>query len=75
MENDNITRITCEELKERLDNHERPIIIDTRDGNSYRRGHIPGAVNISYGDAGDPMEWQMMLAAVPGGRLTVIYCD
>ena len=75
MENDDIARITCEELKRCIDNNERPIVIDTRHGNSYRRGHIPGAVNIFYDEGGDPMEREMMLAALPGDRLVVIYCD
>ena len=75
MENDNIERMTCEELKERIDNNERPLVIDTRESGQFMAGHIPGAVNVSYSAAGDPMEWEMMLSALPGGRLTVIYCD
>ena len=75
MENDNIERMTCEELKERIDNNERPLVIDTRESGQFMAGHIPGAVNVNYMAAGDPMEWEMMLAALPGGRLTVIYCD
>lgn len=75
MANEAITRITCEELKQHLDDNERPIIIDTRHRSSYGRGHLPGAVNIPYAAAGDPMEWEMMLASLPGDRLVVIYCD
>jgi rhodanese-related sulfurtransferase len=75
MENDDITRISCEELKQCIDNNERPIIIDTRHSGSYGRGHIPGAVNIFFDEKGDPMEREMLLASLPGGRLTVIYCD
>jgi rhodanese-related sulfurtransferase len=75
MANEAITRITCEELKQRLDDNERPIIIDTRHRSSYGRGHLPGAVNIPYDAAGDPMEREMMLASLPGDRLVVIYCD
>jgi rhodanese-related sulfurtransferase len=75
MGNDEILKISCEELRERLDNNERPIIIDTRHRNSYARGRIPGAVNIPYEEGGDPMEREMLLASLPGDRLVVIYCD
>jgi len=72
---ENFPRMNCEDLKQLLDADERPIIVDTRDSRAYRSGHIPGAINVSYSAAADPMEWQMMLASLPGGKLTVIYCD
>ena len=75
MGNEEIARISCEELKTVLDGSGPVVIIDTRHRNSYAREHIPGAVNIPYDPAGDPMERDMMLASLPGDRLTVIYCD
>ncbi len=75
MENDEIARISCEELKQLIDNNERPIIVDTRHPNSYQRGRIPGAVNVYYDEESDPMEREMLLASLPGDRLTAIYCD
>lgn len=75
MQSDGIARISCEELKQCIDNNERPIIIDTRHPNSYGRGRIPGAVNIYYDEGADPMEREMLFASLPGDRLTAIYCD
>jgi rhodanese-related sulfurtransferase len=70
-----IARITCEELRIVMDGTGSVVVVDARSRRSYSREHIPGAVNIPYDAAADPMERSMMLASLPGDRLTVIYCD
>lgn len=70
-----IARITCEELKAVLDEAVPVVIVDTRPRGNYAGQHLPGAINIPYDPAADPMERDMMLALLPGDRLTVLYCD
>lgn len=72
--NPGILRITPQELKGLLDAGTPPVIVDTRDSLSYSTGHIPGAVNIYYDPAGDPMNREMMLIALPMDKLVVLYC-
>lgn len=72
--NPGILRITPQELKGMLDAGTPPVIVDTRDSLSYSTGHIPGAVNIYYDPAGDPMNREMMLIALPMDKLVVLYC-
>lgn len=68
-------RITCEELKQLIDNGENVVIIDTRKNNSYNAEHIEGAINIYYNPSGYPVEREMTLAALPADKLLVLYCD
>ena len=68
-------RITCEELKQLIDNGEKVVIIDTRKNSGYNAEHIKEAVNIYYNPAGDPVEREMTLAALPLDTLLVFYCD
>ncbi len=70
-----IPRITAEELKEMIDKGAELVTVDTRDGESYTKGHIKGAVNITYDANSDPMSRQMMLIALPMDKLIVTYCD
>jgi rhodanese-related sulfurtransferase len=70
-----LPRITCEELKQLIDQRESLVIIDTRKTSSYNAEHIKDAVNIYYSPAGDSTEREMMLSALPLDRLLVIYCD
>ncbi len=75
MENNEVPRITCEGLKQLMDETERLVIIDTRTGSSYREEHIKGAINLYYNPAGDPVERGMAFTALPADRPLVIYCD
>ena len=75
MEINEVPRITCEELKRLIETKEKIVVIDTRKNSGYDAGHIEGAVNIYYNPAGDPMERQLILSALPADKLTVFYCD
>ncbi|HLB31123.1 MAG TPA: rhodanese-like domain-containing protein [Gammaproteobacteria bacterium] len=72
--NPEVQRITPQELKGLIDAGTPPVIVDTRDSLSYNTGHIPGAINIYYDPAGDPMNREMMLIALPMDKLVVLYC-
>jgi len=60
--------ISVMELEQYLDEGRNIFLIDMRDEESYRRGHIAGAVNLP----GDVL-WEQ-LPALPGDRLLVLYC-
>lgn len=42
--------ISVDELKELLDSQDPPIVVDVRAVQSYKFGHIPGAISISVGE-------------------------
>jgi rhodanese-related sulfurtransferase len=75
MDTKDIDRITCQELKEMIDNHKPIVIVDTRENNSYAKAHVAGAVNIVYDLTADPMEREIRLAALPSDIPLVFYCD
>jgi rhodanese-related sulfurtransferase len=75
MKNNEVSRITCEDLKQLMDEGEKLVIIDTRASSGYREEHIKGAINIYYNPAGDPVEREMTFTALPADRPLVIYCD
>jgi rhodanese-related sulfurtransferase len=45
----NIRECTVEELKQRLDGPNPPVLIDVREENEFEAGHVPGAVHLSKG--------------------------
>jgi rhodanese-related sulfurtransferase len=45
-QNFNFTNLTAEEVKKRIEQPEKVLIVDTRTEEEYRQGHIPTAVNI-----------------------------
>ena len=68
--NENIPRITIQELKELMDKGEEITVIDTQPKNVYDKGHIKGAVSIP---------WKSQLAledvwSLPSGIPIVTYC-
>jgi rhodanese-related sulfurtransferase len=75
VENSEVPRITCKDLKRLVDKGEQVVIIDTRDSGSYGNDHIKGAINIYYNPAGDPIERELPFMALPADKLLVIYCD
>ena len=75
MSTSEIPRISCEKLKERIDNGENVVIIDTRAAIAYRDEHIAGAINIPLDTSGDPFGRQMTYMALPADRPVVVYCD
>ena len=69
-EEEEIPRITIEELKKMMDDGEEITVIDTQPLNVYDKGHIKGAVNI-------PWKSQLRLEDVwslPSGIPIVTYC-
>jgi rhodanese-related sulfurtransferase len=74
MSDNNVLRITCEDLKRLMDAGEKVVLIDTRDSGEYHAGHIQRAVNIYYNLLGDPQERELMLSALPGDILLIPYC-
>jgi len=45
-QNFNIANLTAEEVKKRIEQSEKVLIVDTRTEEEYSQGHIPTAVNI-----------------------------
>ena len=45
-----IAAITREELKQKIDRGDRFILVETLNPDSYRQGHLPGAINLPPGE-------------------------
>jgi rhodanese-related sulfurtransferase len=75
MDINQVPRITCEELKQMIENGVKIVVIDTRDSSSYETEHITGAVNIYYDPSGNSMERDLMLSGLPTDSMLVPYCD
>lgn len=75
MKSDDVEDITCEELKQLMDDGGKVIVIDTRQNTAYDVEHISGAVNMHYDPAGDSMNRMVMLSALPSDATLVFYCD
>jgi len=43
----NFTNLTAEEVKKRIDQRGKVLIVDTRPEKEYRQAHIPTAINIT----------------------------
>lgn len=74
-----ITDITPDELDCRLEDHDDILLVDVREPDEYRRGHIPGALLIPRGTlegAADP-HYKYRIAALCNGRHRplVVYCE
>ena len=71
--NDAKTRVketNVPEVKKRLDAGEKFVLVDTREGNEWARGHLPGAVHLCKGIIERDIE-----AAVPDKSAEIIlYC-
>jgi rhodanese-related sulfurtransferase len=50
-----IEMIGAEELAERLEGEEPPVVLDVRDEDEYETGHIPGSTHIPFGDLPERM--------------------
>ena len=59
--------ISVEALHERLGSDAAPVIVDVRDEQEYRAGHIPGALHIPAGEIPDRLD------ELPPGRPIVPY--
>lgn len=65
-----VTRISRDELKAALDRGEALIIIDTLPETVFRKGHLPGAINIPSDDIADVAPRRLGNRAAP----IVVYC-
>ena len=69
-----IPRIPARELVQLLKSKADIVVVDTQASDGYEMWHLPSAVNISYISTEDPTNRQLMLMALPMGKLIVIYC-
>lgn len=72
-----VPRITCEELKQLIDEGVDLVLVDNRFESSFERGHISGAINIPYTPL-PPLTEEMVterLLMLPRDKLIVLYCD
>lgn len=68
----NIYKVVSMSQVKRLLADGEALFIDARDEESYRKGHIQGAINI-FGD--EPDQHFEIIAPLPRDTLTVIYCN
>lgn len=72
-----IPRITCEELKQSMDNEVDFVLVDTRFKISFKDGHLIGAINIPDTPL-PPLTLEMIeakLLELPRDKLIILYCD
>ena len=67
-----LPRITCEQLKQMVDNGEPLVVVDTRMEFFFNMGHLPQSVNIIYWSDEENPEGFL---ALPKDRPIVFYCD
>jgi len=67
-----LEQIDPDELAERLEADDGLVVLDVRDAAEFASGHIPGAVNIPYGEvgerAGELPEGRQIAAVCSGGK-------
>ncbi|MFH7320181.1 rhodanese-like domain-containing protein [Desulfurivibrio sp. D14AmB] len=68
-----IRDLSVDELKQRLDQPRRIVVVDTRTAQEYRQGHISGAINISSPESD---QFQRMAHLLPENKdiPLVFYC-
>ncbi len=67
-----LPRITCEQLKQKMDNGEPLAIVDTRQQFFFNTGHLPESINIIYEpNNANPEGFQTL----PKDKLIIFYCD
>ena len=67
MEQEEIARLTVEEVKARLDRGDALILVDVRKESVYARGHVHGAICLPITE----IEWR--LGELPAGKLLIFY--
>ena len=72
----NINMISAAELKQIMQ-REKILLVDVRSEAEYRRGHIPGAINIPWTRLKQPYDRRNRTATVylPREAKIVLYCD
>jgi rhodanese-related sulfurtransferase len=65
-----VRNLSTDELKERLDQPRRIVVVDTRTTREYRQGHISGAITIT------PEQFENLPALLPEDKNVplVFYC-
>lgn len=65
-----VRNLSADELKQRLDQPRRLVLVDTRTNPEYRQGHISGAINIA------PDQFDNLTALLPKDQNVplVFYC-
>ena len=69
-QNPNFTNLTAEEVKKRIEQPEKVLIVDARTAKEYRQGHIPTAVNIP------PSQFNFIRNHLPQDKILpiIFYC-
>lgn len=67
-----LPRVTCEQLKQMIDNGEPLVVVDTRLEFFFNIRHIPQSVNITYEANNDNPD---RLLTLPKDRPIIFYCD
>ncbi len=74
-----IQEIRPDELDEMIENHDDLLIVDVREPDEYRLGHIPGSLLVPRGTleaAADPRNRHRVEPLCSArGRTIVVYCD
>jgi rhodanese-related sulfurtransferase len=68
-----VLRITAEEMKSLMDSGKDVVVVDTRAGIDFEKGHINGAINIPTFPLGLSLEQKLL--RLPENQLIVFYCD
>jgi len=67
-----LPRITCEQLKQMMDNGEPLVVVDTRLEFFFNMGHLPQSIDIPF----QPEDEQTArFLALPKDRPIIFYCD
>ena len=67
---DTVRTISLEDLKARLEKPEAPLLVDVREKDEFRGGHLPGAVHVPRGF----LEMQIEQKAPDKKQEVVVYC-
>ncbi len=67
-----LPRITCEQLKQMMDNGEPLVVVDTRIELFFNMEHIPQSINITYRPDEENPEGFLTL---PKDKPIIFYCD
>ena len=73
-----IPRVTCEEIKQMMDEGGDFVLVDTRSVEwGYNMGHLPGAISIpNQPEPPYTEEWiTMQLEGLPTDKQIILYCD
>jgi rhodanese-related sulfurtransferase len=74
-----IRELSVEELDEMIENHDELLIVDVREPDEYRRGHIAGALLIPRGllegAADSACKWRVEALRAARDRTVVLYCQ